>query len=145
MRLGLSLRTRAWLGLLAGAMAMLLFSCGGLGSSALPNPDDGNNPGAVDNGGSTGGTSSAFDANGNTSSFGIPMGMMGNITAGQAVWNGTCATCHGSDTKDGLNYSGLQSVLTVRAMSHLNMMNQQMADLVAYLNRASSGMMSGGR
>ena len=85
-----------------------------------------------------------FDAQGNTSMFGIPAGMMGNVTAGQAVWSGSCTNCHATGSKDGLGYSTLQSALNISAMSGLNVTSQQMADLVAYLNRNNSGSSAGG-
>ena len=68
--------------------------------------------GGTTGGGTTGGGTSGgnFDANGNTSAFGIPAGMTGNTTAGQTVWSSTCAGCHSSQ-KTNLAYSSLTSAL----------------------------------
>lgn len=75
-----------------------------------------------------------FDANGNTSAFGIPSGTTGNVSRGQSVWTGTCSGCHGSEKRN-LSYSGLTNALKISAMSGISLSSQQRADLVAYLNR----------
>jgi hypothetical protein len=76
-----------------------------------------------------------FDADGNTSEFGIPNGLKGNISAGRRVWSRVCTDCHLSE-KTGKSYGDIQRARrTVPDMRGLQVSNQQVADVVAYLNR----------
>jgi len=164
MRLSPGLHTKGWIGLLVGtAIAVFLFSCGGGGGGLLPDTsgagsNTGGNTGgntAGNTGGNTGGTQSGngggtgigsggstggsgsnsyFDAAGRTTSFGIPAGLTGTISVGQQLFSSSCAGCHASG-KDGRNFPTVMSAMNMSMMSGLNMTQQQMADIVAYLNR----------
>lgn len=76
-----------------------------------------------------------FDANGNTTKFGIPGGLVGNISSGGSVWSSKCTGCHGSE-KTNRSYSQLKSAMGIPEMRGLNLSNQQLANLTAYLNRS---------
>jgi len=78
---------------------------------------------------------SNFDANGNTTAFGIPKGMTGNINKGSAVWGGQCASCHGVEKKNRSYGQIKNSFNVVPTMRDLPTTTQQMADVTAYLNR----------
>lgn len=76
----------------------------------------------------------SFDQNGNTVKFGIPSGLTGNISRGRGIWTADCGGCHGSE-KLGRTYSQIKSALNLGAMSGVKVTNQEVADLIAYLNR----------
>lgn len=75
----------------------------------------------------------SFDAGGNTSSFGIPQGLTGNISQGRAILQSRCETCH---TERGTNYTFSRIKTTIEGPSmNLFLSNADLADLTAYLNR----------
>ena len=76
-----------------------------------------------------------FDANGNTTAFGIPNGMTGNIGRGSSVWGGQCSSCHGVEKKNRSYGQIKNSFNVVPTMKALPTTKQQMADVTAYLNR----------
>jgi len=77
-----------------------------------------------------------FDSNGNTTAFGIPKGLKGNISAGRSVWRQVCSACHATE-KTGKSYSSVKSAQrTVPDMRSLRVSNQDIANAVAYLNRS---------
>jgi hypothetical protein len=79
---------------------------------------------------------SLFDEKGNTSSFGIPSGVTGNINRGSSVWDSTCQSCHARE-KTGRNFQAVRRALTtVPQMRSLRITPQQVADVVAYLHRS---------
>jgi hypothetical protein len=79
--------------------------------------------------------SSPFDENGNTSGFGIPSGLSGNISAGQRTWGAKCAGCHARE-KSGRSYGAIKSSFkTVPIMRGVSCSNQEIANLTAFLNR----------
>lgn len=75
----------------------------------------------------------SFDSQGNTTLFGIPAGLKGNISRGASLWSANCAGCH--DSKDNRTFGDVVNSYGISAMSGLNLSNAQTADLVAYLNR----------
>ncbi len=76
-----------------------------------------------------------FDPNGNTSGFGIPGGLTGNINAGKGVWNGQCASCHAAEKKNRGFGQIKASLRVVPTMQSLRLSSKQIADVTAYLNR----------
>ena len=78
--------------------------------------------------------SSNFDSNGNTTKFGIPPGLVGNISRGTSVWDTNCKRCHGSD-KVNRSYSRIKSALLLPVMASVKVSDPEVADAVAYLNR----------
>lgn len=80
---------------------------------------------------------SNFDSAGNTSAFGIPSGMRGNISAGKRVWGRVCSACHVSE-KNGRRFNDIKRARRSQPeMRALSITDQQIADVVAYLNRGS--------
>ena len=77
-----------------------------------------------------------FDANGNTTKFGIPAGMSGNINSGAPIWSGSCSGCHGSE-KTNRTFGQIKSSLSIPAMAGVRLSDPQVANLVAYLNRGN--------
>lgn len=75
------------------------------------------------------------DENGNTSAFGIPDGLTGNITAGSNTFQSVCSSCHVVDKGVGYTYQQLVQAVTGSPMFITNLSNQQFANLVAYLNQ----------
>lgn len=79
---------------------------------------------------------SYFDAEGCTSSFGIPAGQQGSISAGQAVYENRCAMCHGDGAKlRAMSYHTYKRRLAIPGMSGIELEQQELADVVAWLNR----------
>lgn len=76
-----------------------------------------------------------FDAQGNTTKFGIPAGLVGNINAGSPIWSNTCSGCHGSE-KTNRSFGQLKASLNIGAMSFIRLSDAQLANLTAYLNRS---------
>lgn len=77
-----------------------------------------------------------FDENGNTTAFGIPAGITGNINAGRSIWNSMCQACHASE-KTARSYNQIKSSFrSIPQMQSLSISNQQIAHVTAYLNRA---------
>ncbi len=76
-----------------------------------------------------------FDSNGNTTAFGIPSGLTGNINAGRSVWGSQCAACHARE-KSGRSYGQIKSSFrSIPQMQALGTNNQEIANVTAYLNR----------
>jgi mono/diheme cytochrome c family protein len=120
--------------LLGMAVSALASSCGGGGAAGLSI-----NPGAQNPPAAAGASSprSYFDNKGSTGAFGIPDGVTGSISAGQAIIASTCSGCHGSGQNlAALDYSRFTATLqAVPAMRALPLTQQDIADLVAWLNR----------
>lgn len=79
-----------------------------------------------------------YDANRNTGCFGIPNGILGNEGRGEALFEGICSGCHTENQRRNRSYSELSSAFeTVLAMRPFtsDLVSQDIADLVAYLNR----------
>lgn len=76
-----------------------------------------------------------FDSEGNTSAFGIPSGLKGNINAGRTVWTSTCQSCHAAEKTNRSYGQTKASVRVVPDMQALQLTNQQIAHVTAYLNR----------
>lgn len=74
-----------------------------------------------------------FDASGNTTKFGIPAGMTGNVSAGAAVQSSSCGGCHGE--KQSRSFGQIKGSLSIGAMSFIKLSDPQIANLTAYLNR----------
>ena len=83
-----------------------------------------------------------FDANGDTSGFGIPPMTSGNITAGDGLYAASCVSCHAVGSKDGRTYAEFDASLSIPAMSGITLTDQEKADVTAYLNR-DNGVASG--
>lgn len=77
--------------------------------------------------------SGPFDDKGNTTSFGIPSGITGNVARGRAKNTSECAKCHGELGK-GLSFNGLKKRISEAPM-FITLPNQTLADIVAFLNR----------
>jgi PKD repeat protein len=97
-----------------------------------------------------------YDESGDTSGFGIPTGVVGNITDGQILWNekrtwGTdpplpgpagqsCADCHAGG-KDGRTFQQFRAAMVDpphdagTAPTGTDLTNQELADVTAYANR----------
>ncbi len=72
-----------------------------------------------------------------TSAFGIPAGIEGNVASGDTRYTASCSGCHGS-SMGARDFPALTTALsTVKAMASLNLTEQELADITAYLNRAS--------
>lgn len=78
-----------------------------------------------------------FDANGNTSSFGIPAPLLGNISAGSSYYSLACSSCHGERGTNS-SFSALKTAVTGPLMNIKSLTDQQFANLVAFLNRSSA-------
>jgi hypothetical protein len=75
-----------------------------------------------------------FDDKGNTTAFGIPKGITGNIGRGKTKNGKNCSICHGELGK-GLNFSALKKRIAEAPM-FLKIPDQDLADILAYLNRS---------
>ena len=81
-----------------------------------------------------------FDADGNTAQFGIPTAITGNITAGQAKYAQRCDACHrGLDKGANYPFANLKSAINGAPMFIRDLSDQEISDLVAYLNRTQTG------
>ncbi len=81
-----------------------------------------------------------FDARGNVTEkgkavFGIPSNLSANVSAGKIVGQSLCTGCHGE--RVGLSYQTIDSAIRRSPMLYDEsaISRQQLADLVAYLNR----------
>ncbi len=122
--------------LAALALALGVSSCGGGGTAGLNDNSQGNLQGNPA-GGNTGGGATAqsfFDTKGSTGAFGIPAGMSGTISAGQQVFDASCAGCHGGGLPV-LSYAELQTKMAIPPMTGITLTQQELADLTAWLNR----------
>ena len=82
-----------------------------------------------------------FDGSGNLTekgktAFGVPSTLTGNISEGQALYNGTCEGCHSSEETN-RSFTTLRSELSGDPMyfTSNDIPDSDLADLVAYLNR----------
>jgi hypothetical protein len=80
-------------------------------------------------------SSGPFSSNGDTTSFGIPAGLKGNIGRGAAENRSRCLKCHG-ERGGGYRYGQLKKSVEGPLM-RLKLSQQTLADLTAYLNRGS--------
>lgn len=78
------------------------------------------------------GNTDPFDENGNTTSFGIPTGQVGNISKGKSAFQRVCADHHPANQANRYDYQRLKR--TSNLPQH-NRVNFDLANLVAYLNR----------
>ena len=78
---------------------------------------------------------SCFDANGNTSCFGIPNGTRGNKNSGSIIVTSDCNGCH--NERQNRTYQQITNSFSgVKEMSRfVDLPLQDVADIVAYLNR----------
>lgn len=85
-----------------------------------------------------------FDEGGETSGFGIPAPLIGNISRGTQAFTQRCAACHAGAEK-GTNYSfpALKTRISQAPMFITSIDNPVLADLVAYLNRTQTGFPAG--
>ena len=91
----------------------------------------------------TGCSSPYFDSGGNTTRFGIPSGLVGNLDRGaRYLASNSCTACHAEKGKD-LDYptfvSAFQSAQARGVMRGLSISSQSFADLVANANRSIGG------
>lgn len=85
---------------------------------------------------SAGQPQSYFDAQGCTTSFGLPAGQQGSVSAGQSVFENRCAMCHGDGAAlRAMGYHAYKRRLAIPAMSGLELDQQELADVIAWLNR----------
>lgn len=85
---------------------------------------------------SSGCSNQYFDQNGNTSQFGIPAPLVGNINAGISYYNLACTSCHG---EKGTNFTYAQLKTAVNGpLMNINLPDQTFANLTAFLNRSSA-------
>lgn len=126
---------------LTATLIDVTFDSDGGGQPVPPSPVPGTTPTAPPNG--TPGTPAptptsrpgSFDGSGNTTRFGIPNGLTGNISRGRSVWGGTCLSCHARE-KTNKSYGDIKRALqTIPEMRAVRVSNQQVADVTAYLNR----------
>jgi len=76
-----------------------------------------------------------FDEGGNTSGFGIPNSLIGNINRGKAYFDLKCTTCH-ADRGQGFVFDRLKASVTGPLMNISYVNDAEFADLIAYANRA---------
>ena len=83
-----------------------------------------------------------FDSNGNTTAFGIPTPLIGNIASGLSAYNQTCGSggCHGATVRNpGMQFPALKTAVTNPPMSLQGISDQTFANIVAYLNQSNPG------
>lgn len=111
------------------ALGAVLSSAAVVALEAQPGP-------AINQDGASPGTRSYFDAAGRTSAFGIPAGMSGSVSAGQEIYDLRCATCHGDGARlRAMSYHTYKRRLETTAMAGMVLEEQELADIVAWLNR----------
>ncbi len=107
------------------------------GGNTTPSPEPTATPPCV------GGTPN-FDSQGNTTAFGIPAPLVGNITAGQSQYTTTCATCHlpaGGVRGAGMDFGKLKTAFSTNLFMNgtyggpVNLSDQQIANVVAYVRK----------
>lgn len=99
------------------------------GTPALPNED----PELIEKDPPT--PVSNFDDQGNTTSFGIPAGLVGNIGEGRQQWRNRCQECH-PVTQNGRGYSFRRIKRAIESPPmNLSLPERVLADITAYLNR----------
>lgn len=89
------------------------------------------NPGTSPSGG-------AFDADGNTTSFSLPAGIVGNAHRGKKKYFAECASCHSSIVGRNDSYPTLKRVIEAPPMN-LRLAAPDVADIVAFLNFRNGG------
>lgn len=77
-----------------------------------------------------------FNESGDTTAFGIPRGLVGNIARGRRALAHECARCH-TERGGGYDFPKLSAALRAPPMN-LRLEREVIADLVAYLNRGRS-------
>ena len=82
--------------------------------------------------------SGPFNSAGDTSSFGIPSGNIGNVHQGKKKYFSACSSCHASIVGRGLTYGSLKRTIEGAPMN-IHLPTSEVADLVAYLNFRSKG------
>jgi hypothetical protein len=80
-------------------------------------------------------SNSPFDAQGNTSAFGIPAGLSGNITTGRRLYQQQCSSCHG-EFGSGWRFSRLKTRIA-QAPMFLSIPDRDLSNIIAFLNRGS--------
>ena len=89
-----------------------------------------------------------FDDQGNSTAFGIPAPLVGNTTEGQSQYQTTCVNCHNplnGDKGAGLEFETLRAVFLSNPFMNgslggpVALNDQQIAHLIAYLNRSDTG------
>ncbi|MCB0311524.1 MAG: carboxypeptidase regulatory-like domain-containing protein [Bdellovibrionales bacterium] len=74
-----------------------------------------------------------FDAEGNTTAFGIPKGLVGNLHAGKRKYQQECASCHLDPQGGNLNFYELRNRISEAPMFK-KIHDSNLADIVAYLH-----------
>ncbi len=107
--------------------------------SSLTFEEEGNLPGPTSTPSATPtpNSNSSFDLEGNTTSFGIPRGAVGNIRRGKSKYFSQCSACHSRLTGTHENFASLKRITAAPPMN-LRLSDSTLADLVAYL-RYSGG------
>ena len=80
-------------------------------------------------------SSSPFDAEGNTSGFGIPAGLKGNITTGRRLYQQQCSSCHG-ELAVGWRFSRIKTRIALAPM-FLSIPDRDLSNITAFLNRSA--------
>lgn len=102
------------------------------------NPDNPTDPAQPDDESDPNQSAGPFDVNGNTTSFGIPSGLRGNIDRGKRVWDRNCSGCHGSRVREpGDSYADVRRKQGLPQHVDNSLSRQDMADLTAMLNKNS--------
>lgn len=78
-----------------------------------------------------------FDANGNTTSFGIPSGLTGNAGRGKKTYLATCTSCHATLAGTHQNFAGMKAAMKQPPMN-FDLPNSVIADLIAYTHFSKS-------
>jgi cytochrome c2 len=73
--------------------------------------------------------------NGDTTSFGIPAPLTGNLGAGASYFPLACSSCHGEKGTN-FTFDQLKAAVTGPKMNITSVTDQQYANLVAFLNRS---------
>jgi len=80
-------------------------------------------------------SSSPFDAQGNTSGFGIPSGLVGNITTGRRLYQQQCSSCHG-ELGVGWRFGRIKTRIA-QAPMFLSIPDRDLSNITAFLNRSA--------
>jgi len=75
---------------------------------------------------------SVFDADGNTISFGIPVGLVGNVHQGKRLYVQECASCHANLAGGNESFPQLKRTIAGSPM-FITLPDSTLADIVAYL------------
>jgi hypothetical protein len=82
------------------------------------------------------GPTSPFDSSGNTTSFGIPAGLRGNISTGKQLYAQKCSSCHG-ELGQGWSFNRIKTTIAAAPM-FIKIPDREVAHITAFLNRRSS-------